>query len=407
MTRKTDPIKRVELADGRTRYRFVIDVGRKPDGKRDQRTFTYDTAKLARAERARIIAETAAGTYVRPNRSLTVADYLSEWLDAKATSRKPTTARFYADALRPVIDRHGRLPLQALDVPHLAALRRDMLSGALRRRGRAGAPLSPRAVNATLGAVSTALRSAVKRGLVARNVAEFVDRVPADDAAGDDRGAWQAADAVTFLRSTRGDRLHAAYLLSLLGLRRGEVLGLRWADVDLTGEQAKARRLPDGTPSIAIVNTRLTVAGTIVEGSPKGRGRRRVAYLPMPRVATDALRSARAAQAAERLAAGAAYGACAQCGGGHVVVDELGAPYRPETYSDRFTAAAARAGVPRVPLHGARHAAASLLADLGVPDVAVAAWLGHTQVTVTHGYQHAMVERLAEAGRALGDALTG
>jgi integrase len=60
-----------------------------------------------------------------------------------------------------------------------------------------------------------------------------------------------------------------------------------------------------------------------------------------------------------------------------------------------------------VPLHGGRHCAASLLADLGVPDVAAAAWLGHTHVEVTQGYQHVMVERLQAASTALGDALAG
>jgi integrase len=81
------------------------------------------------------------------------------------------------------------------------------------------------------------------------------------------------------------------------------------------------------------------------------------------------------------------YGACPECGGPHVVVNELGKPYRPEWYSDLFVRLGKDAGVPRVVLHGARHAAASLLADLGVPDVAAAAWLGHTPVHVTQGYQ--------------------
>jgi integrase len=63
--------------------------------------------------------------------------------------------------------------------------------------------------------------------------------------------------------------------------------------------------------------------------------------------------------------------------------------------------------LPRVPLHGGRHCAASMLADMGYPDVVVAAWLGHTEVQVTHGYQHAMADRMREAGQALGDALAG
>jgi integrase len=80
---------------------------------------------------------------------------------------------------------------------------------------------------------------------------------------------------------------------------------------------------------------------------------------------------------------------------------------RHDRYSDRFVALGKALGLARVPLHGSRHCAASLLADLGVPDVAIAAWLGHTKVEVTQGYTHVFAERLAETGRALGDALTG
>lgn len=65
------------------------------------------------------------------------------------------------------------------------------------------------------------------------------------------------------------------------------------------------------------------------------------------------------------------------------------------------------ASVRPIVLHGARNSAASLLADLGIPDVAAAAWLGHTEVKVTQGYQHVMAERLAAAGEALGEVLAG
>jgi len=119
------------------------------------------------------------------------------------------------------------------------------------------------------------------------------------------------------------------------------------------------------------------------------------------------LRSLKTQQAKEKLAAGVAYGSCPECGDAHVVVNELGMPYRPEWFSDLFVKLGREAGVLRVVMHGARHAAASLLADPGVPDVAAAAWLGHTQVQVTQGYQHVMVERLQEAAKALGDALAG
>jgi integrase len=106
-------------------------------------------------------------------------------------------------------------------------------------------------------------------------------------------------------------------------------------------------------------------------------------------------------------ALGQAYGTCPECGGAHVLVDEVGQPYRPPWYSDRFVVVGKAIGLTRVPLHGSRHCAASLLADLGIPEVAITAWLGHTKVEVTRRYTHAFAERLAETSRVLGDALAG
>lgn len=406
-----DPIKRIELQDGRTRYRFVVDVGQKPNGKRDQRTFTYGTLKEARAERARIIAENHAGTYVRPTKA-TVEDLIAGWLADRERSIKPTTAAHYRDVLKPVRERYGTRLAQRLTREDLEALVREMLSGAARRRGALGTPLSPRSVNATLTALTMVLDAAVVDGKLVRNVAKAVKRVAPDPDAGADRGEWEVADAVAFLRAVKDDRLYAAYLLSMLGLRRGEVLGLRWPDVDLTGALAKERGLPEGTPSIGIVNNRVTTLDAdgktvVFEYAPKGKGRRRVPYLPIPELVVVALKALKKTENRERLKAGEAYGSCPTCGGAHLVVNELGAPYRPEFYSDRFVKVGASLGMTRVPLHGSRHCAASLLADLGLPDVAVAAWLGHTKVTVTQGYTHVFAARLAETSAALGKALSG
>jgi len=82
-----------------------------------------------------------------------------------------------------------------------------------------------------------------------------------------------------------------------------------------------------------------------------------------------------------------------------------GQPYRPEWCGDQFVHQVEAAGMERVILHSARHSAASLLADLGLPDVAAAAWLGHTTVDVTKGYQHVMTQRLVESSKALGEVL--
>lgn len=399
--RRSDPIKKIVLSDGRVRYRFVIDVGVKPDGRRDQRTYTFDKLGEARTERARMIAERADGTLVKRDRGLTVAAYLSEWLDSKS-GKKPATVRNYTDALKPVLDAYGVLPLQKLDAPHLEKLKRGMLAGDLRRQGRAGDPLSPRSVNLMLTVTTMALKAAHRRRLVSFNAGELVERVPSDPDAGADRSAWQTEHARTFLASVAEDRLQAAWLMALLGLRRGEVLGLRWSDLDLDGVDSATRGYPAGTPTLVVESSRTAVAGLgTVVGTPKSR--RSARALPVPAMLATTLRALRARQAAERLAAGAAYDGSL----GLVIVDELGHPPRPEWLSDRWRALVKKAGVPAMTLHGARHAAASLLADHGLPEAARMAWLGHTTPTVHRGYVHAEARTMIEAGEVFGKAFSG
>ncbi|MGH3679145.1 MAG: site-specific integrase [Natronosporangium sp.] len=397
--RQRDPIRRVELADGTVRYRFVIDMGKRADGRRDQRTFTFDSMREARAERARIISERADGRLVRPNRKLTVREYFEGWIESKV-SKKPSTIQCYRDALRPLIDLYGHLPLQQLDVPHLERIKKGMLAGELRRVGKAGAPLSPRTVNLFLTSVTTALKAAVKRRLLAVNVGECVDRVESDPDAGADRGQWELVHVQAFLAHVRGHRLAGAFFLSLCGLRRGEVLGLCWPAVTLSGD----------SPELTVRRNRVQVDGQVYEGTPKSKASRRT--LPLVGPMLTALTQLQLRQREELEEAGEAYQPdCPLCGEAHVVADELGRPYRPEWYSDEFErqlqAARKVADLPRVPLHGSRHAAASLLGAMGLPILDVAAHLGQSQISVTAGYQHASRAGLSDVALRISDVLTG
>jgi len=151
------------------------------------------------------------------------------------------------------------------------------------------------------------LEDAQRHGAVARNVAAHVDLVAVSHRAVD---TYTEAEVQTLLRSAAGDRLVHAWELALCGLRRGELAGLRWADVDL---QEK---------TVSIVNNRVEAGGQAVENDPKSATSRRT--LPLPDRLVEVLKTARARQAAEQLALGADGGSWE-----YVVSNEVGQPYHP------------------------------------------------------------------------------
>ncbi|MEO6715169.1 MAG: tyrosine-type recombinase/integrase [Mycobacteriales bacterium] len=379
----TEPIRRIARADGAVRYRLVVDVGRRADGRRDQRTSTHSTFKEARAELSRIRHEVNRATYVPPI-AQTLEQYLDGWLPGAQRRVRPSTFRGYVDALKPVREQLGRHRLQQLSKSNIDTLVDNLLTSG-RRIGGKGRPLNPRTVTLTLTILRMALEDALREGRVARNVAKLVD---APKRVHRDMKTWTADEAKAFLVVALGDRLAPAWLLSLYGMRRGEVLGLRWSDVDL--EQR----------TVTISQTRASVGGTLVVTSePKtARGRRQ---LPLDAGVCAALKSLLARQAAEKRFAGGAYRTK-----GLVIVNELGEPVRPEWYSDRFARLARTAGVPAIRLHNARHTAATLLHLRGVPLAVISAWLGHADPAFTlRTYAKSQADMLREASVVLGDAI--
>jgi integrase len=111
-----------------------------------------------------------------------------------------------------------------------------------------------------------------------------------------------------------------------------------------------------------------------------------------------------AAQDREGEEVGNAYaGPCELCGGRHLVVDELGRPYRPEWFSDRFERLVRLAGLPVIRLHDTRHTCGTLMHRRGVTVAVISAWLGHASPDFTmRTYVHAQNDSLVEAGQTLG-----
>jgi len=382
-------IKRIELArraGGRpvVRYQLTIDVGT-VDRKRKQLRRRYATEREAREALDEIRGEVAKGTYVHPS-ALTVEEACANWLMSRH-GIKPKSKSGYDGVLAPVRAELGQLPVQKLtrgDVDGLVTRLRD--GQVARADGTTRRPWSARSCNYLLGTLSQVLDQLVHDGTLVRNVVAHVDRV-----AGKPKkfATYTPMQVERVLRAIREDRNRHAWHLALSGLRRGEIGGLRWTNIDL---QAK---------TLTIGPTRISVDGKAVEqDDAKSENSQRV--LPIPDPLLVELRAVKKRQAAEKLTLGAAYADL-----GYVVCNEAGQPYHPDTLSKMWTKAVAAAGVPRIRLHDARHTCGTTMHLQGVPAAVIAAWLGHADVAFTmRTYVHSQPDALADGAQSLARVVT-
>jgi integrase len=341
-------------------YSVVLDLGRGPDGKRVRRWHSgFRTKRDAERARVELLARVDQGSYVEPSR-LSVAVFLREqWLPGLAPQVRPTTLHGYRTNLeRYVVPRIGATLLQRLTPAHLNGLYAELLAAG----GRDGRPLGARTVQSVHMTVRKALGDAARWGLVARNVATLASSPRPRRA---EMRTWTAGELRAFLEHIAGDRLAALWTLAAsTGMRRGELAGLRWADVDLQRGR------------VAIRQTLVLAGRQVVTSEPKtSRGRRSVALDPRT---VAQLRAWRATQAAERLAWGAGW-----ADSGLVFTRSDGAPLHPEWLSDAFEWRVGRARLPRIRFHDLRHTHASLGLAAGIPVKVMSERLGHTSSSFT------------------------
>jgi integrase len=365
------------------RWYVQVDVPAGPDGKRRRRSVGgFRTKREAKAAEAEALRRIRDGVLVEPSR-LTVGAYLTElWLPSMASQVRATTLGGYRHNVRAyIVPRLGDIPLQRLSTARVGAFYGELVASG----GQKGRPLSPKTVRYVHTTLRRALRDAVADGLVVRNVAAQA-RPPR--ARRVEMHTWTAAEVGAFLASVREDRLYAAWLLlATLGLRRGELLGLRWPDVDLTSGR------------IAIRNTLVMVDGKPAMAEPKtAKGRRSLTLAPQ---VLEAVRVHRAHQAAERLSWGADY-----TDSGLVVTTEDGRPMHPELLSSLFVRQAKRAGLSSIRLHDLRHSVASILLAQGVHPKVVSEQLGHATIALTlDTYSHVSPSLQQEAAGVIAAAV--
>jgi integrase len=347
------------------------------NGRRRWCSGTEDTKAAAHRAAAASIAAHEQGRGVDRDQSRMRLDaFLGEWLEATSSERRPSTTKGYANlfAVR-VAPRIGATRLCDLDTGAVEKLKTTLL----RSGGRRGEGLSAQSVKNTLRALGRALADAERWGWIQRNPVRGV-RSPSGRKP--EMRTWSAAQVRAFLDATAEHPYGPAFLLALTtGMRRGEILGLRWDDVDLDRGVLSVRRS-------------VVAAGYEVSENETKTGRARIIRLGAPTVTR--LREYRRRQLEAHLALGLPRPRL-------VVTREDGSPLHPQSLSYFFTEAVQEVGVPAIRFHDTRHTHATILLAQGEPTKSVQERLGHSSATITLDVYRHVTEDIQEATAARGD----
>ena len=378
--------------NGKRYYDAILDLGIDSNGKRIRKWKAFERRKEADAWLTEQKGKVTSGTYAEPTKK-TLRGLLEEWLDVGAPSRKSgeglktSTLTGYRDiAERYIYPRIGQLKAVEVTPARLNALLGTLLAGGghATKASPEGKPLSPRTVIYTATILKACLAWAVRERKLPMNAAEGL-RLPARHPVRDSgERIWSGEQRRRFLTGCMDSPLFAAFHLAAhTGMRRGEICGLRWQDLDF-----QARRL-------TVVRNRVLVRQKqanqparveVVDTTPK-RGKGRTIHLDPGTV--DVLHQHRMKQLQDVEPDGDAPT--------DVFTDGL-QRLSPDTLSYRFELAVKASGLPYLSLHGLRHTWATLALQAGVPVQVVSQMLGHTSVSVTWNvYQHVVPSMQSEA----------
>jgi len=372
-------IRKRQAADGPVRYDVTIDLGSDPlTGKRRQRRKTCKSKKEAQTALAAWLADIDRGTAVDRSRQM-VAETVHYWLETYARPNlRPKTVQTYAE----VIETHlvpglGHIAVQGLTSVQVQAFYSRMLAEGI----------GPWTVRYCHQRLSQALKQAMRLGIVVRNVCEAVDppRLPSHE-----MQTWDAAQARHFLDVAGESGYGPIWVLALAtGMRRGELLGLRWGDVDLERGLVHIRQ------TVVRVDT-----GVAFSRTKSAAGHRSVRIQP---AVVALLRAHRTQKEEERLTLGAAWQ-------DHDLVFAAanGEPINPSNLRRDFLALIERADVPLIRVHDLRHTHVSLALASGAPLGPVSEAIGHAQKSLTlNVYSHILPAQQSDVANKISEVLFG
>ncbi|MDQ3640424.1 MAG: site-specific integrase [Actinomycetota bacterium] len=371
---------------------FVVDLGAGPEGKRRQaRRRGFATKREAQEAFDRLKVAARDGVVVEPSK-LTVATYLlgtpepnpsPGWIDSLVVSgRAPATVASYRWVMKQYLIPHlGGVRLQALQPGHFDSLYAQLLAQ----------PLSPRTVRYVHTVIRKAISDAGRKGLVVRNVADLADPPSAKSTKAPEMAFWTPAELASFLGAMANDDLLPLWRLTgMTGMRRGEVCGLLWGDVDLDAAQLRVRR------QLGVIQRKLEFR----ERPKSDHGRRSI---DLDAETVRILRRHRAVQVERRLLVGAGWQ-------DHDLVfcGPAGEPLHPDSVSRTFDRRTRKAGVPHIRFHDLRHSHCAHLIAAGRNPKEISRRLGHASVSFTlDRYGHLMPDAGAQAAAAVAALVDG
>jgi integrase len=341
-------------------WTWHVDVGVDAvTGRRKQQTKGgFKTRRECQAALNEVLTALRAGAFVEPSKRSLGSFLVDEWLPAVRNVRPSTFSNYRTHIRTYVVPALGAVPLQGLSPAQLNAFYQALLAEGRLRDGQGMAPKTVQNVHAIL---HRALKDAVRWGYVVRNVADAVD---APKGLASERQVWTPEQLRAFLNHVRDDRLYAAWLLvATTGLRRAELAGLRWVDVDFNAGRVAPRR------------PRVVVDYVVVESDAKTpKGRRSLALDP---ATLAALKAHQGRQAEEKAIVGRSLDS------GLVFTMPDGSAIHPQRISAWFVQHTIASGLPRIRLHDVRHSYATAALAAGVPPKVISERLGHATIAIT------------------------
>ncbi|MCX4519665.1 site-specific integrase [Streptomyces anulatus] len=345
------------------------------------RKFVYGSTYDEAAEKLGKLQEQERNGVPVPSRTWSLGEWLAYWLEhiVKPNREHNTYVKYESKVRLYLVPHLGKKPLVRLTPAQLRSFMAE-----LKRT-----EVPPAARFEVLRVLRNALNRAVREELLTRNVAELVDmpKVTKKEAK-----PWNAREAITFLRSARAHRLYAACVLVLvLGLRRSEVLGLRWQDIDFDQRQFTPLKQVQRVKGVGLVLKDLKTESSH-------------AVLPLPEFCARALEERRELQGLERRIVGDGWSQ--EPGQDLIFSSERGGLIDPVGFSRSFNALVKRAGVRRITVRLARHTCGTLLAFLKVHPKVAQAILRHSQISMTMDvYTHVVGDGEREAVTMLAELL--